>query len=56
MLMPVRLIVSHTQEPCWYFMIAVFYLAHIPIASLGIIPPTDVNQIEKETLKGGLRC
>jgi hypothetical protein len=31
-------------------------LAHTTIASLGIIPPTEVNQIEKETLKGGLWC
>jgi hypothetical protein len=26
------------------------------VASLGIIRPTEVNQIEKEALKGGIRC
>jgi hypothetical protein len=31
-------------------------LAYTTIATLGIIPPTKVIQIEKETLKGGLLC
>jgi hypothetical protein len=56
MLMPVNLIVFHIKRA-----LLVLHgrgiLAHTTIAALGIIiPPTEVNQIEKETIKGALRC